>query len=311
MKYDNMFKETLLAWMTEFNARCDLNSEVGSANRSVDAVVELNERLKLVLPFKHCEEICIIEFKSEVDKFTEKDIYALFSKGALYIEARVLKTEHRIAFKNCTLLFMLGGNKRISTLEQSEFIFHQLGQGIHKCTNIGIWNFLVVELDLLEYTNENVFFSVFATEPIRKRVVKQALLNRDNDKLLYTIVYFLYRKEVIEMAEQLGEKFDTLSAFLRSRVEDHGGLKTLFLEYTTKEIIKIMGTKEAINAIGTKKAINAIGTKKAINAIGTKKAINAMGTKKAINAIGANEILKNLDLEVIKNYLKKIQKEKV
>ena len=85
------------------------------------------------------------------------------------------------------------------------------------------------------------------------------------------------------MAEQLDEKFYTLSAFLRSRVEDHGGLKTLFLEYTTKEIIKIMGTKEAINAIGT---------------------------KEAINAIGANEILKNLDLEVIKNYLKKIQMKK-
>ena len=292
MKYDNMFKETLLAWMTEFNARCDLNSEVGSANRSVDAVVELNERLKLVLPFKYCEEICIIEFKSEFDKFTEKDMYALFSKGALYIEARVLKTKHRIAFKNSTLLFMLGGNKRISTLENSEFTFHQLGQGIHKCTNIGIWNFLVVELDLLEYTNENVFFSVFATEPIRKRVIKRAILNRGNDKLLYTIVYFLYRNEVIEMAEQLGEKFDTLSAFLRSRVESHGGLKTLFLEYTDQEILNVMGMKEAINAMGMKEVIN------------------AMGTNEVINAMDTNEILKKLDLEVIKSYLKKIQSEK-
>ena len=40
------------------------------------------------------------------------------------------------------------------------------------------------------------------------------------------------------MAEQLDEKFYTLSAFLRSRVEDHGGLKTLFLEYTDQEILE-------------------------------------------------------------------------
>ena len=85
------------------------------------------------------------------------------------------------------------------------------------------------------------------------------------------------------MAKQQTEKFDTLSAFLRSRVEDHGGLKTLFLEYTDQEILSVMGTKEAINAIGMKETINVIGT---------------------------NEILKNLDLEIIKSYLKKIQSEK-
>ncbi len=207
MVWDASFKNFLKRFI-----EADISTEIDvpTANLRLDFLIK--KKGKLPFPFSYTKGTILGEFKSERDKFSIDDIYKGLAKAYLHIGSS--KSEN---VTDVTLMFIIG-EKPLPSKLPVYFDLNPIEKGVtvlqHQVHTI------VVELDKIEYDEENMFLGIFASKPIRKRIIAKALQERESFIISYS--YFLYKDEVVEVAKAENIEVDPRALSIRSAVESIG-----------------------------------------------------------------------------------------
>ncbi len=263
MAWDASFKNFLKTYL---HANIVTELDVPTANLRLDFLIENSQ--KLPIPFSYGRKTILGEFKSERDRFTMDDFYRGLAKAYLHL--------HSLGYKqmtNMTLMFILGGGKTIPP---------QLMTDAEKIAG-GIWlipdrmHVMVVELDHLQYDETNQFLRLFGSKPVRRPVISYALRNRETFITSYS--YFLYKDEVMEVAEAEKIEVDPRSLSIRAAVESIG----------FDRVLEEMGIERAIDEIGIDRVIEHLGMELVIEKIGAAKLIDLMGIERLLVAMTSEQ----------------------
>ncbi|RMG37484.1 MAG: hypothetical protein D6732_06680 [Methanobacteriota archaeon] len=277
MAWDASFKNFLKTYL---HANIVTELDVPSANLRLDFMIENNGSLPS--PFCYANAIILGEFKSERDRFDMKEFYGGLAKAYLHLSTIGHEREPELS-----LMFILGGGIRIPTFLVSNT--ERMAPGIYLVQDK--LHVLVVELDHLEYDNANQFLRLFASKPIRRPVIANALRNKETFITSYS--YFLYKDEVMEVAEAENIDIDPRSLSIRAAVESIGFDRVLE-EMGIERAIEVIGIDRIIEKVGIERVIDQIGIERVIDQIGIERVIDQIGIERVINQIGINRVIENI-----------------
>ncbi len=283
MAWDPAFKNTLQQVLGKFGIKTCTETEIPRANQRIDFIV-LNNNKDSITPFKYSKMTIIGEFKSEADKLQQGDLYMLVSKALALISTTYgygnVKSELQpIDIEDTTCLLILGGNKSAKKFSMVELV--EITSGLYELPNNFI-NIQIIELDNYELEDKFAAIKIFAGSKIRKEIMKKALLN--GDKFIISISYFLYGKELNELASEVETELSPESISIRA----------------------------AVDAIGLKRVVDEIGLKRVVDEIGLKRVVDEIGLKRVVDEFGMDAIiqilLENYSYEQIKEIIERYHK---
>ncbi len=251
MAWDASFKNFLKRFI---DADIATEIDVPTANLRLD--FQIKNTGKLPSPFSFAKQTILGEFKSERDSFAVNDIYKGLAKTYLHIATSDMENA-------VTLLFVIGG-KNIPPQVTDRFQLTQLKPGIaliqHHIHTI------IVELDHMEYDDRNMFLGIFAAKPIRKQVIAKAL--REKESFITSYSYFLYKDEVVEVAEAENIEIDPRALSIRAAVESIG-LARVIEEVGLARVIEEVGLARVIEEVGPAKIVEEIGIEALVSQLTT------------------------------------------
>ncbi|RMG25365.1 MAG: hypothetical protein D6732_22470 [Methanobacteriota archaeon] len=281
MAWDASLKNFLKMYL---DADITTEFDVPTANLRLDFLMRNAENLPL--PFSYAHPTILGEFKSERDKFRTEDFYRGLAKAYLHFSTM----DHE---KNITLLFLLGGGVR----PPPELLEKKVAEGIWEIS--ARIHVLLVELDLIVYDKSNQFLRLFASKEVRRPLIVEAL--REKETFITSYSYFLYKDEVMEVAQAENIEVDPRSLSIRSAVESIG----------VSRVIEEIGLDRVIEEIGLDRVIEEIGLDRVIEEIGLDRVIEEIGLHQVIEEIGLDRVIKEVGIEDLVQILTPEQKEQL
>ncbi len=144
---------------------------------------------------------------------------------------------------------------------------------------------LLVELDSIDYDRSNQFLGLFASSPIRRKVIAKALLKKERFIISYS--YFLFKDEVVEVAKAENIEIDPRSLSIRAAVESIG----------IDKIIEEVGLARVIEEVGIPQLIEKVSLSRLIEEVGISRLIEEVGISQMIEAVGLGRLLNELTPE--------------
>ncbi len=256
-----------------------INSEVsvGKLPLKIDIIIIKKEHnydtSHLADPFKHFNDINVIEFKSPEASFGINELDKLLAYALLYkIKNNIpeRKSISLFSFTSCSI------EPLNPYFQQNKWEIKELEKGIYY-SNIG-FNFYFVKLNALDEINENLPFFIYTKIKNQEEVFKKLFSTYKNNKNILD-ASFLLQYDLIKNIRR-----DTMPTVFES--------KELMRELV-QDIIKEYGEDEIIDKIGEEKFIKKIGAESIIQRIGEENIIQKIGEENIIQKIGEENIIRS------------------
>ena len=258
MAWDHLFKRSLSEFLKQ---HVTLDESVGDIDRKIDAILDSTSLPENFARFPNIflklKGIHIIEFKSEKDKFSNKDISKLIGYLGFYMNNKNKGIEE--LGTRVFAWMILGGHS-------NEFKELQLKVRIEPWTNgiyyfkefTGLW---IMNLNELVLDMRNMVFLINASMDKFNEFLDFLIKNKekltDEEKKYIRARCYIDRDRVKNM-DQVSSYLDIRAAMNIAQMVREGGIK---------EVINAVGIKDVINAVGIKEAIETIGLQEFIKII--------------------------------------------
>jgi hypothetical protein len=273
MSWDKIFKLSSKFYLKQF-VQCDV--DVGVMKKYIDTIMDttdpLIESFEIPKIFKILKGIHILEFKSERDQLLNTTFPKLMGYTGFYMNENNFGIDS-LGNSIYTWLVLSGNHPQYHKLKK-HINLEKIKDGIYSSQSLK--GFYVLLTDELHITEENKLF----------------LINASIDKFKQFLSAIVEKKIEINENEKrfIKERFYINYGELRDMTE-------------VKELMNLL----ALNNL--KEAIKDAGLRDVLYSLGKDEVINTFGKDEVINTIGEDEILESMDLEKIKKFLEKKQKE--
>ena len=303
MVWDSSFKNMLKQLLGKAGISVITETEVATSNQRIDFVIPNNDQT-INSPFRHAKKLIIGEFKSENDKLFNGDLLMLLSKAFSYIAPTHgygnKKSElEKINVSDVSCILFLGGKKSVKSLSFLGLNINEIEKGVYECSGT-LLHLLIIEIDNIQLSREYEALKIFATEKIREKTLKAAI--RSDNIFINSVAYFLYKEELMSLAEAEGKPISSESLSIRSAVETIG-LSRVLEEVGLSKVIEKVGLSKVIEEVGLSKVFEEVGLSKVIEEVGLSKVIEEVGLSKVFEEVGLSKVIEEVGLENLVNSL--------